>query len=311
MSASRPVSPLRSTPPVPDDLWWLPGLTRFVAHSPEVPPGPQLLWVLQPPDDERREGPTLSFSALDPDDPVADLYGRVTPPEVPAVGFVGQTRARRVAEGRLDPAHRDGRLVHLVHRDGAEVRFLPGGRSVDGVLVPPTREPSPGPVGDTCRRMLGLPAAAPPPHTTDWWIDAWVELVLVVALHGTDPSWATLTELTGRSSPSTPADVAAALVSVGRAVPWATLHRDQLELARVHASAETACCCPPEVWPFGDPDVLAWMDAGTFARARRGEQPPLPVLLDTLDHVLAPTVADQVRAAVSMARAEVGGRPGG
>ena len=269
-----------------------------------VAKGPQLVWVVEPPHDDIEQGPLLSLSALDPDDPVGEMYGIVTPAGVDTVGFLGDSRARQLIHQVVGPVRRDGRVVHLVHRDGTEVRSLPGGPGVAAVVTPLTSEPSAAPVADACRRMLGLPAAPPPPHSIDWWVDRWIEMVLVLALGGATPSWQVVSELAATGARLSPAGVARVLVEAGRLVPWSELHRDQIALARGRTGEPRPCACPPEIWPFDDPDVLSWMDAGTFARARIGGQPSLCALLDSLDELLAPDVADQVRAAVSMALAE-------
>jgi hypothetical protein len=274
-----------------------------IAGDDRVPPGPQLVWVVDPPDLDRRLGATLSFSALDPADPLAELYGQVTPPEVVAVGFVADARGHRIGRRTTSHGSRDGRIVHLQHRDGTEVRSLPGGPRHPPTVLAPTRERSVAPIGDVCRCMLGLPTAAPPTHTIDWWVDGWVEDVLVLALREGGASWQDASGLSGAPLPATPAEVASWLVTCGHHLSWSDLHRDQIALAHHHA-ADPDSPLPRAPWPFDQAATLEWMDVGAFARARWGTQPPIDALLDTLATLLRPTVADQVRATVTLALGE-------
>jgi hypothetical protein len=303
MSASRPLSLPPPASPRPSHPRWLEDLARYLADDDSVPLGPQLVWVVVPPD-ERHPDPVLSHSALDPDDPTGDLYGRVTPPDVETIGFVGEVRARPLEGPAPRRIAREGRLVYLVDRDGTEVRALPSGPRTPAAVTAPTREPSAAPIADTCRRMLGLPTAPPPLHSTRWWVDRWVERVFAHAISGGRSSWPALATATLGTARSTPAAIARAAVELGHEVSWADVHRRTVERARVHAEGDVACACLPEIWPFDDPDVLAWMDTGAFARARLGGQPPLSMFLDALDDLLQPGVGDQVRATVALALGE-------
>jgi hypothetical protein len=304
MSSSRPLSLPPPASPRPSHPWWLEGLARYLADDDRVPHGPQLVWVVSPPDDERRLGPVLSFSPLDPDDPLADLYGLVTPPDVATVAFVGDVRARRVDEAPPRRIVRDGRLVHLLHRDGTEVRALPGGLQGPAAVTAPTRQPSAGRVGDACRRMLGLSTAPPPTNTLHWWVDCWAQMVFLLAIEGEDTTWRAIAAATIRDRAGTPSVIAQTLVFLGRTMSWADLYTESLEHARSHGEDDDDH--PPRLWPFCHQDVLEWMDVGMFARARLGHQPPLATLLGELDDILEPDVADLVRATVTLALGEAG-----
>jgi hypothetical protein len=301
MSASRPLSLPPPASPRPSHPRWLEELARFLAADDSVPLGPQLVWVVLPPD-ERYPDPLLSHAALDPDDPVCDLYGRTAPPDVATIAFVGDVRARRLDEAPPRRIVRDGRLVHLLHRDGTEVRALPGGAHAAAAVTAPTRQPSSGPVADACRRMLGLPTAAPPSNTVGWWVDGWLQVVFRLAIGGEDASWrAIATTSIGRAS-ATPSAIAEAIVNLGRTRSWADLFAEATDDALRFAHDLDGH--PPRLWPFCDADVLSWMDVGAFARARLGHQPPLAILLAELDDLLQPGVADRVRATVTLALAE-------
>jgi hypothetical protein len=310
MSASRPLSLPPPASPRPAHPWWLERLARHLADDDRVPLGPQLFWVVVPPDDDRHLGPVLSYSALDPYDPIADLYGKVAPAEVMAIGFVGEVRARRLRGDHPRRIVRDGRLVHLAHRDGTEVRALPSGPRSPAAVTVPTRVPSASPIGDACRRMLGQPAAPAPGHTIDWWLENWAHCLFLLAIGGADTSWRALATWTVGRGAVTPSEIAQAAVLLGRTRSWADLRREALDRARRHAAGDEPDNCSSPLWPFCDPDLLAWMDVGTFARARLGHQPPLATLLDDLDDLLQPGVADLVRATVTLALGEARGAVG-
>ncbi|HMG44877.1 MAG TPA: hypothetical protein VK611_26315 [Acidimicrobiales bacterium] len=158
-----------------------------------------------------------------------------------------------------------------VLRDGSTVRRLPG--------LPE------GAVGDSCRRALGLPTAAPPDSTVRLWLHVWLDRVVEAAgstRRRSRVSWDTVARLhpTGKGLPAAPTapEVQEATREWADAWPWSRLRLD------------------PECVDHGRPPleraVTHWMDDGMFARWVLGEMIDVRLLAQSAarlldDHVLA------------------------
>ena len=284
MTTSHPTrtEPVGSTCPPPD---WLDRVADAL-HELGGPDGPRPLLVgaidLGPPD----HGIRFQLIALDGPDPVAAMIGLEAPSHVRAAGIVSGCRAYVPGVDSLEASR--GVFIHLVDRSGTSVTRSthPAG----GLLrLGPTTDMGEGRVADACRRMLGLPTAPPPSDMSSFVVDAWLALVVDAALDDPRLSWAAAVGLhPGRPRRgANPGEVAAATRRFGDELDWDRFRR--------------ACAAdgPPPCVPL-DAAAATWMDAGMFARWLVGEMPPWESTLDLLDGILAPSVSDRLRAAVSL-----------
>jgi hypothetical protein len=211
-------------------------------------------------------------------DPVDELVGFVAPPDWDAFGLVAPGRATDLESGRDHPVV----VTHLCDRLGQELSAIrsagPDGPTVWPHPAPP--EPVVGRVPDLCRRVLGL--ATPPPEgpPTELWLTQWLDRCLALAALAESPlTWEHLAALhpagpvgAGRRAPGP--DALAELAAAGaRQASWRSL--------RLAAGTGTDL-------PVLTPEMVAWMDDGTFSRWWPTEAPPwrdlLGDLVDLLDH---------------------------
>jgi len=206
--------------------------------------------------------------------PFSVLAGSVAPAEWSAFGL------RVAGTGHLLDEGRSERMVStfLLSRTGEEVSLLRRGHDL---RRPPG--PAQGTLPDLCRRVLGLPTAAPVASTALCFALAWLDELVV---RWGDPSsraplggpFADLAALhpaaRGDRSLRTPED----LVAVGRAHavrwPWARLRAEP-----------SALPVPGGPLPA---DIAAWMDDGFFARWVLGAYPDPASLARDVSGLLAP-----------------------
>ncbi len=176
--------------------------------------------------------------------PVDALLGFTAPAAWVAVGVVATGTARSL--DTAPTASRRVRIVHLVDRGGREASLL---HDLEEGTVLPCPSPADGHIADLCRRMLGLPTAAPPPSVLPWWTTLWLDRILAESL--ADPTtrwtWPRLAVLHPAVDPDAlpidPEELAEGAVLRAASVSWETVRREV-------ASGELA----------------DWMDDGMFAR---------------------------------------------
>ncbi len=185
--------------------------------------------------------------------PVDVVLGVSADPDWEGAGLVADATA-----WSTDPAaDRDPtrvRLLHVVDRSGASasrLRPLTG----DGPVLSPT-EPE-GHVDDACRRILGLPTAAPPSCPAAWQAVAWLSQIHAAAL--LHPArrwgWPALTACHPAAADLGPSPTPAELITDGRRMAATTWDEVRLAVAGGHQRVGEVSA-----------EVAAWMDAGMFAR---------------------------------------------
>lgn len=228
--------------------------------------------------------------------PAAVLAGFTAPASWEAVGCVTAATAHlldRPSDGAV--VAQPVRLGFLLHRDGTSVSSLSGRPQPPGQEG---REPPEGRLVDTCRRVLGLPTPAPEQGPEGWWAMMWLdrifaEVVLeparrlswpeVVAMH---PFVAAADQLGAVDHHATTAgcSFAARLVEVASALTWSVIR--------------SAVAAGPDPVAHVDPDLAAWLDDGSFARAVMEPYLAVPALLAELAGLLAEGVHAEIVAAV-------------
>lgn len=191
-------------------------------------------------------GVEVAFVSLEPGaHPVDALIGFCAPEEWAAVG-VAATGTTRTLDTDVPVAARRVRIVHLVDRGGREASLL---HDLEEGTALPCPGPADGQIADLCRRMLGLPTAAPPPSVLPWWTILWLDRILAESL--ADPTvrwtWPRLALLHPAVDPAAhpldPEALAEVAIAMAASVGWDTVRRD-----------------------VASDDLADWMDDGMFAR---------------------------------------------
>lgn len=245
----------------------------------------------------------VAVRPLEGDDPVGALVGEQVPDHWDVVALVasGRTYAldadRPIDSARAHRGEEVGRVLftHVVARSGASAAVV---QPFDGEpqLLPAAPGVPAGRADDALRRMLGLPTAPPDHDVAELWALQWVDAVLAAAHRnpGCTLRWPQVARLHPAAQVASRDPLLAALlpgdlVRLGRAfarvTPWSFLRHD----------------CAVGRWSVDgiDAGAAAWMDDGMFSRWTMQAFPFLEDELDDLDVLLAPTVADQVRATLA------------
>lgn len=247
----------------------------------------------------RRRGVELSVLPLVAGThPVEVLGGFTAPPSWEAVGCVAAASAYPVHPAPEHAAvRRRVRFGFLLHRDGTSVASVTGHSPQPGHEG---RQPPEGRIADTCRRVLNLatPPAAQGPEA--WWAMVWLDRIFAEAVldPAHRPSWPevlALHPLFGAGDASGPAAghrsvtppgpaFATSIAEVASTLTWGTIR--------------SAVACGPDAVNQVDPDLAAWLDDGSFARAVIEPYVPVPVLLHELTELLSDHAHAEVTAAV-------------
>ena len=245
----------------------------------------------------------VAVRPLEGDDPVGALVGERVPDHWDVVALVatGRTYAldadRPVDTARAHRGPEVGRVLftHVVARTGASAAVV---QPFDGEpQVLPTVPGAPaGRADDALRRMLDLPTAPPSHDVAELWALQWIDAVLSTAHRdpGRSLRWPQVARLHPAARVASRDPLLASLlprdlVRLGRAfarvTPWSFLRHD----------------CAVGRWSVEgiDPSAAAWMDDGMFSRWTMQQFPFLDDELDDLDGLLAPSVADQIRATLA------------
>lgn len=210
--------------------------------------------------------------------PIEAMCGTTAPPHVRMAGLAAPAVATRRDEDRA----RDGRVVHLVDRDGVSATALCDEHG-EVLTFGPDRSPQSGRVPDACRRVLGLPTEPPETTMTPFVFTAWLVVVsghdrelldwpAVVALH---PVGSTL------AVDPTAVDVATATRELGEAMDWDRYRRLTASIGGFPFGADGAA-------------VAAWSDAGLFSRWAMDELPDARDALHGLARSLGADVLDRL-----------------
>ena len=231
-----------------------------------------------------------------------DLIGVSAHPSWEGVVVAARGRARS-----LDDADRSGpvELAFAVDRDNRCAAITRSDRWAFD-LDEPQAVPE-GLVVDVCRRVLGLATPAEPIMPIRIEHQEWLLFLLEAVTAATMTGWAEDWDLVALSHPmalespsSSPAALGDRLAAVYHDACWDQLH--------------TTVVRGRHPWDELDPDQVAWLDVGSFARYALGSRPSLGALLDSLeplvpDHVHASIVATIEAAGDSVERAEAQPRP--
>ncbi|MCX7619701.1 MAG: hypothetical protein N2037_02515 [Acidimicrobiales bacterium] len=203
---------------------------------------------------------------------------------------------------RTEPVDRV-RLLHLVHRDGSSLTRMRADSS--GELLEHRSQASrgqpdedtavPGRIDDTCRRVLGLPTAAPDTSPHELWATIWLDAV--VAFAADSPTTATARSV-GMLHPAF-----RLWTSSGHPMPqWSPdlLIRFGQALGNVTDWEFLRARCARGRFSLGEvtPDAAAWMDAGMFSRAVLGSFLTIDHYLGLLIELLSAQVFDEIRSAL-------------
>jgi hypothetical protein len=252
----------------------------------------------------------LAWCPLDERHPLDLLMGFVAPPHWWALGVSCHGLAHRVDEGHVVRAATSPRvrITVLIDRAGGGAGLMRRGEQLIPLPGPPD-----GVVADACRRALRLPTAPPPVTTVGLWTRCWLDRLVDTA---------TATSAGGLRSPGCPSavDTWRAAARLHPASSIAAARRPTSELAPdpdalVDATRVLADCWPwsrlradPAMLevpgPLPDARVIAWMDAGMWARWLLAAFPGLDDLLDAVGSLLPPHL---VRAVRQVVEASVGG----
>jgi len=206
-----------------------------------------------------------------------------------------------VCEGRAHPTDARCRPLHppppgspervrfgvLVDRNGTAVTGL---RRATGHFDPLPDGPALGRVPDACRRVLGLPTAAPVTPIdqlfTMWWLDRLLEASL---RSPGSLSWSEAAALHPGNAPAS---------HLGRR---GTTVDEALDASRAAAADVTwdrlrqLVAGEPASGRLVSPDLAAWMDTGMFSRELLSNLPDRATLLVDLEPTVAPAVAEGLR----------------
>jgi hypothetical protein len=212
--------------------------------------------------------------------PFHELAGFTAPEEWSMFGLRVHGTAHHL-DGACPPTRTT--TTFLVSRDGEEASIL---RTSAG--AEPLVGPASGTIADTCRRVLDLPTAPPPPTTALLWTIAWLDRVM--------EAWGDPTRR--RQVASSWAQVAVLHPAVSQAPEHDLLVLDEpatlIELARAHTAAWTWTRLRQDAdalrLPHGHlpSDVASWMDDGFFARWALGAFPDPGTLVHELLGLLEP-----------------------
>lgn len=222
-----------------------------------------------------------------PDDLVAALVGFDAPADWEALAVVVDGRSWDLDRPRTDPrpvrlvlaVDRHGRTASVIRRAGEEP--VATGADGEGRLV------------DTCRRVLGLDTAPPPPTSTGIWARLWLDDLLARLARGEEvgdreaaAASHPAVQIVRDNDPDLLDQAITELVGLGeiqgRARPWPVL--------RAAAAAGE--------WAVDDldPAAAAWMDDGMFARWVTAGFPTVDDYLTELAELLPAPVLDEVTA---------------
>ena len=231
----------------------------------------------------------LAVRTLPGDDPVLALAGFMAPADWSAFGVV--------AEGQAWPVGPPGTAGPSPRSRSDRVRFgLMGSRSgrwaaavrSQGDFAPVAVADPIGRIPDACRRVLGLPTAAPEHTVGQLLATLWLDGLLSDAL--ARPGQHDLRALHDQLA------TVAALLAADR---HRCDHRSRTQTGGPDATPTWAdlraeAARGSHDWPF-PPELAAWMDDGMFSREVVAWLPEVDDLLDDLEPVLAP----EPRAAVA------------
>lgn len=256
----------------------------------------------------------LHVSPLDGGHPADHLLGFRAPDTWHAFGVTVTGQTVPYPRHPPPPLIDDGlalAVTFLVDRSGATVTALAPDRAEVTVLEHPTSAghssragptPTGGPVeglvADLCRRVLALPTPPPERPVAELWGACWLDRIVSWTLDdpGRPPSWEVVAALhpgvswAADGDPTLVATPGITLAGVGRAiartVDWELVRTGSM--ATDLAGADLA------------PDVLEWMDDGTFSRWALGRLPELgdlrAVVAEILPARIAALVDDTLRA---------------
>jgi hypothetical protein len=217
-----------------------------------------------------------------------DLIGFTPPNDWHGVVLAATGRATLLEPDHGRPFVAPVEVAFAVDRSGRSGAIT---RSADGAIdladLSDGDNDSGGLVVDVCRRVLRLPT---PPETVglirlehQGWLLFLLETVDAASMTGWADDWdlVALSHPMALDSPTTePSVLGSTLWSAYHGADWSRLH------AAVVASDHR--------WDDLDPDQVAWLDAGSFARYVLESRPALGELLDAL----RPSVTDDVFASV-------------
>lgn len=250
-------------------------VARLIDEATVDDPDHVLVHVVEEPNDEF----LLGLKPLSTDThPFSALAGFDAPPEWAMFGMRVRGTAHHL-DGDSPPERTS--TTYLLDRAGEECSLMRTGEEV--CEVP---EPAVGTLPDTCRRVLGLPTAPPPPGTALLWTVAWLDRILdgcgdPARRSGLCSSWAQLAVLhpAVRTAPDDDLlslDDPARLIALGRA------HADAWPWSRLRAEP-TGLHLPDGDLPA---DVTGWMDDGFYARWAFGAFPHPATLAHDLSGLL-------------------------
>lgn len=269
-----------SAPPVP--LSTLLGQIE-AALGPDASDGAWLLRI-----QSTSEGVTLGLLPLDGEaaNPVEALLGFRADPSWSAAGLICHGRARTLAADGPGSPPRRIRAIHAVTIEGEEASLL---RFLDEERAPLDPGPAEGRLTDCCKRILGLPTAAPPTSILQWFGTAWLSAVLGrCASQPTKPlGWRRIVALHPAATLGyvRPDRFAAHVATEVSHLSWEGLRR-QFESGTASYGDLGSLPRPllADLSRSLTPEVAGWMDEGFFARWLISSLPdPVDLVVDLAD----------------------------
>jgi hypothetical protein len=246
------------------------------------------------------DGLSVAVRPLRGADPVAELIGFTAPADWLAVGVVSTGRWAALTDDEASsgtirraarPVGGRARIAHVVTRAGASVVILRQDQEPPVIHHFGPHHEHFGRVDDICRRMLGLPTAAPTTETIELWAVVWVDAIMRRAaatkvstwrdVAGVHPIVSRLTVVDEPRRASAADNVVELAATYGDLVGW-----DDLRVL-----------CVNRQWALVgiDPVEANWMDAGMFSRWALAPYPELAELLVDVDDLLPERLARRVR----------------